>query len=1060
MKKLKFLLLGVMTASLAGALAACTDDGTQTYTFTFDTRGGSAISSLELKEGDTVTRPADPTKAMFTFDDWYTDTSLSTVYTFGTMPAQDVTVYAAWTPETNVRVKYDLMYEPAETVVADSIGLIGSAFKQPDAPTRTGYVFGGWFTDPACTEDTRYAFTVFPAENMTLYAKWLTDGAYAYITYYGNGVQLADPVPVLLGTTFEDPAASFFGDDVVTNGWFTNADRTNAFEGGAVNGNLNLYTTYYTKGLSFSAGTVTGYNGTSRQVFVPDFYEEIPVTAVGEGAFRDSDVRSILLPEGITTVGKSAFYGSRYLTSVNLTENVTSIGAYAFADAQRLESFGTLAVSEIPEGLFLGCNQLDTAVIGGEPTSIGALAFADCATLKEFTVPDTVTTIGAQAFENCSLLTTIRLSAALTSLGENALAGCTALTSVTISDSNADYTVEDGNLYEGARLLRYVAGDKEETSFTLPAGKLSVGSYAFEKNANLTELVFAENTDIARGAFAGMSALNKLTLPASVFENAYLASFFGAEKEETSGSYSFYIPATLTEVAFAGELSVIGNYAFYGATGLSSVSGIGNVTSIGDGAFAYTAITSFELPATVNSFGSRVFEGNSLAAYAVAAGNSAYRASDGCLYSTDGALIAVPAAKTEVSIEAGTTAIGDYAFFDSAVTALTVPDSVTSIGFAAFGNMQSLTSLTVPFVGDGEENAYMGYVFGVSMRLVPVESDLVDSSALYVSLPGRLPKSLQSINITKPCTQLSDMAFALLSNLDTIAFPEGNTLASYGKYSFYNTAVAAWDFTGATAIGESAFQKTKLTSVDLPGTLGANIGNAAFAEIAPLAEIKLGEGITYIATNMFLAPETEGESDDSGYTYNVRRSAVNHEVVIPASVTEIGLQAFLGLGTAEYFDPAYPEEQPEAYTHATRNENFSVTFAEGSKLAKIGGYAFSCSGLESITLPATLETVEQNAFVFNLFLKAVTFGNEKEGSNLKTLGANIFIGDEALESVTLYGAEVAEMTLSGEVHIFYNTNETFAVYVPQSLVKAYQAANGWALVKEHIRAIGSEGGIA
>ena len=74
MKKLKFLLLGVMTASLAGALAACTDDGTQTYTFTFDTRGGSAISSLELKEGDTVTRPADPTKAMFTFDDWYTDT--------------------------------------------------------------------------------------------------------------------------------------------------------------------------------------------------------------------------------------------------------------------------------------------------------------------------------------------------------------------------------------------------------------------------------------------------------------------------------------------------------------------------------------------------------------------------------------------------------------------------------------------------------------------------------------------------------------------------------------------------------------------------------------------------------------------------------------------------------------------------------------------------------------------------------------------------------------------------------------------------------------------------
>ena len=1060
MKKLKFLLLGVMTASLAGALAACTDDGTQTYTFTFDTRGGTAIASLELKEGDAVTRPADPTKAMFTFDDWYTDTSLSTVYTFGTMPAQDVTVYAAWTPETSVRVKYDLMYSPAETAVADSIGLIGSAFKQHDSPTRTGYVFGGWFTDPACEEENRYAFTVFPEENLTLYAKWLSDGAYAYVTYYGNGVQLADPVPVLQGTQFSDPAASFFGDDVVMSGWFTDSDRTNAYAGGAINSNLNLYTTYYTKGLSFSAGTVTGYTGTSRQVVVPDLYEQFPVTEIGQGAFRDSDVRSVLLPAGITTVGEAAFYACHYLTSVNLTQNVTSLGAYAFADAQRLESFGTLAVSAIPEGLFLGCNQLDSVVLGGEPTSIGALAFADCVSLTEFTVPDTVTEIGAQAFEDCTSLTTIRLSAALSSLGENALAGCTALQSVTVPDTNADYTVEDGNLYEGARLLRYVAGDKQETSFTLPAGKMSVGPYAFEDNANLTELVFGENTDIAHGAFAGMSALQKLTLPASVMEDTALALFFGAQKAETSGTYSFYVPATLTEITFAGELQRIGDYAFYGATGLSSVKGAENATSIGDGAFAYTSIAAFELPATLTHFGARVFEGTDITAYTVAAGNTAYRAADDCLYSADGTLVAVPAAKTEVTIEAGTGAIGEYAFFDSAVTSLIVPDSVTRIGFAAFGNMKSLTSLTVPFVGDGGENAYMGYVFGVSMRLVPVERDVVESSALYVSLPGRLPDSLTEISITKPCARLADMAFAQLTNLATVTFPEGNTITSYGAYSFYATSVSAWDFTGATSLGESAFQGTKLTSVDLPGTLGGNIGNAAFSEIAPLAEIKLGEGITYIATNMFFAPETEGESDDSGYTYNVRRSAVNHEVIIPASVTEIGLQAFLGLGTAAYYDPAYPEDQPEAYTHATRNENFSVTFAEGSNLTKIGGYAFSCSGLESIELPASLETVEQNAFVFNLYLKDVTFGNETEGSNLKTLGAYIFVGDESLGRVTFYGAQVPVMTVSGTEHIFYNTNETFAVYVPQSLVEAYQAASGWVLVKEHIRAIGTEGGNA
>ena len=91
MKKLKFLLLGLLTASLAGALAACSQDP-QTYTFTFDTRGGTQIEPLELKEGEAVARPSDPTKQMFTFNDWYTDTTYSQVYSFGTMPAQDVTI--------------------------------------------------------------------------------------------------------------------------------------------------------------------------------------------------------------------------------------------------------------------------------------------------------------------------------------------------------------------------------------------------------------------------------------------------------------------------------------------------------------------------------------------------------------------------------------------------------------------------------------------------------------------------------------------------------------------------------------------------------------------------------------------------------------------------------------------------------------------------------------------------------------------------------------------------------------------------------------------------------
>lgn len=71
--------------------------------------------------------------------------------------------------------------------------MIGSAFVQPAEPVREGYKFGGWYTDAAGANP--YAFTVFPKENIVLYAKWVNDPAYVYVTYNGNGRELAK-VPV------------------------------------------------------------------------------------------------------------------------------------------------------------------------------------------------------------------------------------------------------------------------------------------------------------------------------------------------------------------------------------------------------------------------------------------------------------------------------------------------------------------------------------------------------------------------------------------------------------------------------------------------------------------------------------------------------------------------------------------------------------------------------------------------------------------------------------------------------------------------------------------------
>ena len=144
-------------------------------------------------------------------------------------------------------------------------------------------MFGGWFTESSCADENRYVFNAFPAQNMTLYAKWLPDGAYAFITYYGNGVPLADPIPVEKGTQFVDPAADFFGSDIVTDGWYTNADRVNRYAGGTVSRDLNLYTTYYTKGLRSTQAACRDTPAPPSRCLSPDLYNGIEITRIGGG---------------------------------------------------------------------------------------------------------------------------------------------------------------------------------------------------------------------------------------------------------------------------------------------------------------------------------------------------------------------------------------------------------------------------------------------------------------------------------------------------------------------------------------------------------------------------------------------------------------------------------------------------------------------------------------------------------------------------------------------------------------------------------------------------------
>ncbi len=152
------------------ANVALTAKFSEEFTVTFESNGGSAVAAQDVLEGEKATEPANPTRFGYTFDGWFLDIELTTLFDFNTPIIVDVTLYAGWT-EVDLE-EFTVSFESnGGSAVADIDVLDGGLLTLPVPPTRDGFVFAGWFTDV----ELEVAFV--PATpitaDITLYAKWL-----------------------------------------------------------------------------------------------------------------------------------------------------------------------------------------------------------------------------------------------------------------------------------------------------------------------------------------------------------------------------------------------------------------------------------------------------------------------------------------------------------------------------------------------------------------------------------------------------------------------------------------------------------------------------------------------------------------------------------------------------------------------------------------------------------------------------------------------------------------------------------------------------------------------
>ena len=370
------------------------------------------------------------------------------------------------------------------------------------------------------------------------------------------------------------------------------------------------------------------------------------VTTIGDFAFFScSSLTSITIPDSVTSIGEAAFVGCSSLKSVTIPDGVISIGDRAFEACSSLTSIDVGVenkyFSSVDGNLYnkaktefiqyaIGKNQNDF-VIPNSVTNIIGYAFCGCSSLTSITIPDGVTYIGYKAFYDCSSLTGITIPDSVTSIDYEAFRGCSSLTSITIPDSVTSIGIDafygtayynDKNNWDNGLLYinNYLIKAKYDIeNCSIKDGTKLIADSTFEGCSSLTSVTIPDSVmNISTSAFAGCSSLTSITIPDSVtsigegvfLHCSNLISITIPDSVTLISASAFGDCSSLTSIIIPDSVTSIGGYAFGGCSSLTSIIIPDSVTSIDGYAFdGCSSLTSITIPDSVTSISNSAFYG-------------------------------------------------------------------------------------------------------------------------------------------------------------------------------------------------------------------------------------------------------------------------------------------------------------------------------------------------------------------------------------------------------------------------------------------------------------------